>query len=124
MWENLTHKHAFDLLSCMQGCRGSWLVSLQGLTFILERSWKLGEVPNDWRKANVVPILEKKAQRETWLISLIAAHVEIHVLLERFSGHRKEKVIGSRQHAFTKGESCLTNLITFCSKTSGFIDEG
>ena len=46
----------------------------------------------------------------------------MHVLLEHISGPRKEEVIGNSQHAFTKGESCLTDLIAFCNKTTGFVD--
>lgn len=36
----------------------------------------------------------------------------------------KEKMIENSQHAFTKGLSCLTNLIAFCDKMAGSVDEG
>jgi len=29
------------------------------LSIIFERSWRTGEVPEDWRKANVTPIFKK-----------------------------------------------------------------
>lgn len=47
------------------------------------------------------------------------------VLLEHISRHMKEKkVIGSCQCGFTKSKSCLSNLITFYSKMTGFVGEG
>ncbi|GAB0178679.1 mitochondrial enolase superfamily member 1 [Grus japonensis] len=36
----------------------------------------------------------------------------------------KEKVMGSDQHGFTRGKSCLSNLIAFHDGMSGWVDEG
>ncbi|PKU36582.1 rna-directed dna polymerase from mobile element jockey-like [Limosa lapponica baueri] len=36
----------------------------------------------------------------------------------------EKKVILRDQHGFTKGKSCLTNLITFCDEMAGWVDEG
>lgn len=33
-------------------------------------------------------------------------------------------LIGSNQHRFMKGKSCLTNLIAFCDKMTGVVNEG
>ncbi|CAM5151289.1 unnamed protein product [Natator depressus] len=47
------------------------------------------------------------------------------VLKESILKHLKErKVITNSQHGFTKGKSCLTNLIAFYDETTGSVDMG
>ncbi|KAK4817888.1 hypothetical protein QYF61_002057 [Mycteria americana] len=46
------------------------------------------------------------------------------LILETVSRHMKDqKVIRSSQHVFTKGKSCLTNLINFYGEMTGLVDE-
>ncbi|CAM4644317.1 unnamed protein product [Lepidochelys kempii] len=48
-----------------------------------------------------------------------------HVLKESILKHLDErKVIRNSQHGFTKGKSCLTNLIAFYDEITGSVDEG
>lgn len=47
-----------------------------------------------------------------------------HVLLKSISKHMKDKkVIRNSQDRFTKGKSCLTNLIVFCRKIIDDVDK-
>jgi len=47
------------------------------------------------------------------------------IILEANSKHIKDKkVICSSQCGFTKGKSCLTNLIAFYNKMSSLVHEG
>ena len=46
------------------------------------------------------------------------------LILEVISKHMEEKVIKSSQHGFTKGKSCLINLIAFYAGKTSWVDDG
>ncbi|CAM4574506.1 unnamed protein product [Lepidochelys kempii] len=105
-------------------------VIAEPLAIIFENSWRTGEVPDDWKKANVVPIFKKEKKEDPGnyrLVSLTSVPGKImeQVLKESILKHLHErKVIRNSQHGFTKGRSCLTNLITFYDEITGSVDEG
>ncbi|PKU45277.1 rna-directed dna polymerase from mobile element jockey- hypothetical protein [Limosa lapponica baueri] len=89
------------------------------------RSWRTGEVPDNWRKANV-----KKGKEEDLgnykpvSLTSIPGKVMKQLILDVISKHVEEKkVIRSGQHGFTKGKSCLTDLIAFYDGITSSVDE-
>ena len=97
------------------------------LSIIFERSWRIGDVPEDWRKASVTQVFKmgkKKDLGNYRLVSLTSIPGEVmgQLILEVISKHVEEKkVIRSSQHGFTKGKSCLTNLIAFYDGMTGWL---
>ncbi|GAB0190798.1 mitochondrial enolase superfamily member 1 [Grus japonensis] len=102
---------------------------LSGSVVTGKRSWRIGEVPEDWRKVNVTPVFKKGKKedpgnyRPVSFISIPGKVME-QLVIDVISKHVEEKVIGSGQHGFTKGKSCLTNLIAFYDGMTGWVDEG
>ncbi|KAK4826732.1 hypothetical protein QYF61_010985 [Mycteria americana] len=88
-----------------------------------------GEVPGDWRKANVVPIFKKGKKEDLGnykpvTVTLILAKVGEQLILETISMLMNDtKIIRSSEHGFIKGKSCLTNLINFYDEMTGLVDE-
>ncbi|CAM5167636.1 unnamed protein product [Natator depressus] len=105
-------------------------VIAEPLAITFENSWRSGEVPDDCKKANVVPIFKtgKKEDPGNYRpVSLTSVPGKImeQVLKESILKHVEErKVVRNSQHGFTKGKSCLTNLIAFYDEITGSVDEG
>ncbi|GAB0209860.1 hypothetical protein GRJ2_003451700 [Grus japonensis] len=82
----------------------------------------------DWRKANVTPVF-KKGRKEgpgnyrPVSLTSIPGKVMEQIILGVINKHVEEKkVIRSGQHGFTKGKSCLTNLIAFYDGMNSLVD--
>jgi len=76
----------------------------------LQNEQEGGEDPGNYRPLSLSSILGKVM--EQLILVVIVKQVE------------DNKVIRSSQHGFTKGKSCLTNLIVFYEGMSGSVDEG
>ena len=85
------------------------------LSLILERSWKMGEVAEDWKIANVTTVFKKGKKddlgkyRPASLSSEPGKLTEQPILYAVSRQLEEKKVIRSSQHGFTKGKLCLTN---------------
>ncbi|KAK4813071.1 hypothetical protein QYF61_007573 [Mycteria americana] len=95
-----------------------------------EMSWLTGEVPVDWRLANVSPI-HKKGRKEDpgnyrpVSLTPVPGKVMEQNILSAITWHVQDnQVIRASQHGFRKGRSCLTNLISFYDKVTLLVGEG
>ncbi|MCQ4187459.1 reverse transcriptase family protein [Klebsiella pneumoniae] len=105
-------------------------VIAEPLSIIYQRSLLTGEVPEDWRIANVTPIYKKGCKedpgnyRPVSLTSVTGKVMEQIVLREIMRHVRDGRGIRPSQHGFMKGRSCLTNLISFYDQVTHLLDEG
>jgi len=75
-------------------------------------------VPEDWRKANATPVFKKGKKEDpgnyrSVSLTSIPGKVTEQLTLDATSKQVEEEKVISSQHGFTKGKSCLTNLIAF-----------
>ncbi|GAB0203967.1 mitochondrial enolase superfamily member 1 [Grus japonensis] len=100
------------------------------LSIIYQQSWLTGEVPDDWRLANVTPIYKKGRKedpgnyRPVSLTSVPGKIMERFILSALTRQVQDNQGIRPSQHGFMKGRSCLTNLISFYDKVTRLVDEG
>ncbi|GAB0181464.1 mitochondrial enolase superfamily member 1 [Grus japonensis] len=100
------------------------------LSIIYQQCWLTGEVPVDWRLADVMPMHKKGWEegagnyRPVSLTSVLGKVMD-RIILSAIPWHIQDnQVIKPSQHGFMKGRSCLTNLISFHDKVTCLADEG
>jgi len=77
------------------------------LSIIFERSWRMGEVSEDWRIGNDAPVFKKGKKDDPGnympvSFTDIPGKVIEQLVLDAISKSLEEKIIRSSQHRFTK----------------------
>jgi hypothetical protein len=100
------------------------------LTRLFRKSLVTGVVPYEWKDARVSPLFKKGKRdkpenyRPVSLTSIIGKIFEA-IIKDNIVEHlEKYKILNSSQHGFTKGKSCLTNILSFMESVTSKIDEG
>ena len=95
---------------------------------VINSSLKLGQVPREWKRANIVPIYKggKKTEplnyRPVSLTSVVGKICEI-VIKEKWVKYLEEnEIIANSQFGFRKGRSCVTNLLSFYTRVIDEVD--
>ena len=100
------------------------------LTIIFQKSLETGQVPCDWKTADVTPIYKKGSRsqpsnyRPVSLTNQICRMFESIVRDSVVDHLEKNDLIKDSQHGFRRGRSCLTNLLTFLDMATRQVDEG
>jgi len=105
-------------------------VSTDPLSRIFPESFDTGQVPADWRTANISPIFKKGSTKEpenyrpVSLTSVVCKTMESIVRGDMVTFFDEGSLFSRNQHLFMKKRSCLTNLLeTFEEWTKAFDEE-
>ncbi|NXO77031.1 PO22 protein, partial [Sitta europaea] len=99
------------------------------LSIIYQLSWLIGEVPDDWKLANVMPIHKKGGKEDpsdyrpvspTSVPGKITEHFVLSAIMQNLQDGQGTS---PSQHGFRRGRSSLTNLIFFYEQVTHLVDE-
>ena len=102
-------------------------VIAEPLAKLFQNSLVQAVVPNDWREVNINALFKKGSKSESQhyrlvsLTSVICKQMKSIIKDEIIKHLNIFKLINVSQHGFTKGRSCLTNLLEFFEKVTDAI---
>lgn len=100
------------------------------LSLIFSQSLASGLLPKDWKLANVSPIYKKGNKtdpanyRPISLTSVVCKVMETLIKDKMVEHLESNRVLSEKQHGFTRGRSCLTNLLEAFNEWTQALDEG
>ena len=101
------------------------------LAFIFNTTLKLGEVPKDWKKANVAPIYKKKGHKwdcENYRpisLTCVCCKIMEHIVFTNIMTHFEQfKILNPSQHGFRKSVSCISQLVEMSADLNEALDKG
>ena len=99
------------------------------LLIICRRSWQSGEVPADWKLPSIIPVYKKGVREDPGnyrpvSVTSVPGKIVEKTMLVSIGRHLKNSAVIRHSHyGFTKGRSCLNNVVTFYKVTRP-VDEG
>ena len=100
------------------------------LSYLFSKSLSKNEIPLDWKKANVTPIFKKGDRSSVENYRPVSLTVLFGKTLERIIKRKIEEFLNvnsltnKSQHGFSKGMSCLSNLLVCHDSVVKMMDEG
>ena len=89
-----------------------------------------GQVPEDWKIANVSPIFKKGSKvspgnYQPISLTSISCKILETIIKDNIVKHLdNNSLIGNTQHGFVKGRSCTTNLLDFFEEVTNNLNNG
>ena len=100
------------------------------LAMLYRKSVADGQVPEEWRQANVVPIFKKGSKMAAGnyrpvSLTCVSCKLLESILKDDIMQHlTRNKLLKNSQHGFMAGKSCTTNLLEFMEKITSEADRG
>jgi len=97
---------------------------------LFNKSLKSGEVPQDWKMANVTAVYKKGKKSSPSNYRPVSLTVNLCKIFESIMRDsiiehlEKHKLISGSQHGFVRNRSCLTNLLSFMEEITKYLDSG
>ena len=99
------------------------------LTLIFQRTLDLGELPEDWKSANVSPIFKKgnrfKASNYRPVLTSLCCKRQKHIITSNVMSHLDHhKILTDCQHGFRARQSCENHLLMMVHELAETVDKG